>query len=217
MILIKRYSNRKLYNTNTKKYITLEGIAELVKKGEEIRVVHNDTDEDLTTLTLSQVLYEGEKKRSSSLPKSIFTNIIQNNVVVDRFKKTMNIFAEMVSPNDFKDDVDHLITQGQISEREGIELKEMLFSLWHRNLDRVNHIIDNRIQAIFNTFNVPTKADLDRIESLILQLDKKVDHLLTHQAKMETDFRIKLQKTSEPVSSELNPLYYSREGSIEKV
>ena len=53
IVLIKRYANRKLYNTQTSRYITLKGIGELVEVGSEVRVVDNETGEDITSVTLS--------------------------------------------------------------------------------------------------------------------------------------------------------------------
>ena len=68
-VLIKRYANRKLYNTETSRYITLKGIAELIEADEEVRVIDNDTSEDVTAQTLTQVILE-EGRRGSSLPSS---------------------------------------------------------------------------------------------------------------------------------------------------
>ena len=62
-IIIKRYPNRKLYNTDTKTYITLDAIAALIRKGQSVQVVDNATGDDLTALTLSQIIFEQEKKR----------------------------------------------------------------------------------------------------------------------------------------------------------
>src|SRR5260370_11998144 len=59
--LIKKYANRKLYDTQTSRYITLEGIAELVRDGHEIHVVDRDTGQDLTQHTLSQTVLSPEK------------------------------------------------------------------------------------------------------------------------------------------------------------
>src|SRR5450756_1646977 len=59
--LIKKYANRKLYDTRTSRYITLEGIAELVRNGHEIKVVDRDNGNDLTQLTLSQLVLSHEK------------------------------------------------------------------------------------------------------------------------------------------------------------
>lgn len=78
MRVIKHYSNRKLYDTEAKKYVTLEEIGTLVRGGEDVKVVDNDSGEDLTTVTLSQILLDKEKKHKHSLPKSFFTSVIQS-------------------------------------------------------------------------------------------------------------------------------------------
>lgn len=59
--LIKRYANRKLYNTETSRYITLRGIAELLNAGEEVQVIDNESGEDITSVTLSQILVDTER------------------------------------------------------------------------------------------------------------------------------------------------------------
>ena len=69
--IIKRYSNRKLYDTEDKRYITLEQIQQLVKDGQDIKVVENQTGEDLTTVTLSQLLLEQEKAEAERLRQSV--------------------------------------------------------------------------------------------------------------------------------------------------
>jgi hypothetical protein len=59
--LIKKYANRKLYDTQTSRYITLEGISRLVREGRDIQVVDRDTGRDLTPLILSQIVVSEEK------------------------------------------------------------------------------------------------------------------------------------------------------------
>src|SRR5215831_10859371 len=59
--LIKKYANRKLYDTQTSRYITLEGISRLVREGRDIQVVDRDTGRDLTPLILSQIVVSDEK------------------------------------------------------------------------------------------------------------------------------------------------------------
>ncbi|HXM57128.1 MAG TPA: polyhydroxyalkanoate synthesis regulator DNA-binding domain-containing protein [Candidatus Dormibacteraeota bacterium] len=61
--LIKKYANRKLYDTQTSRYITLDGISQLVREGRDIQVVDRDTGRDLTPLILSQIVV-GEEKRN---------------------------------------------------------------------------------------------------------------------------------------------------------
>ena len=61
---IKRYANRKLYDTDRSCYVTLEDIADMIRAGEEIRVVDNKSGEDLTSVTLAQIIFEAEKKQN---------------------------------------------------------------------------------------------------------------------------------------------------------
>src|SRR5262245_35190382 len=74
--VIKRYSNRKLYDTERSKYVTLDEIAKMIKAGEEVTIIDNETKEDLTSVTLTQIIYE-EEKRESRMPLSMLRNLIQ--------------------------------------------------------------------------------------------------------------------------------------------
>lgn len=60
--LVKRYANRKLYDTRDSRYVTLQQIAEYVRDGEHVTIIDNTTKEDLTNVTLAQIIYEEEKK-----------------------------------------------------------------------------------------------------------------------------------------------------------
>ena len=62
--IIKRYTNRKLYDTVESRYVTLDEIAEMVKAGTEVRILDNRSKEDLTSVTLAQIIFEEEKKTS---------------------------------------------------------------------------------------------------------------------------------------------------------
>jgi polyhydroxyalkanoate synthesis repressor PhaR len=65
--LIKKYANRKLYDTRTSRYVTLDGIAELVRGGHDIRVVDRDTGQDITQVILSQIVLTEEKRGPKGL------------------------------------------------------------------------------------------------------------------------------------------------------
>ena len=68
MPVIKRYSNRKLYNTQAKRYITLEGIADLIRQGGDVHVVDHETGDDITALIQAQTILELERKLKGGLP-----------------------------------------------------------------------------------------------------------------------------------------------------
>ena len=66
--VIKRYSNRKLYDTKDSRYVTLLQIAEMVRAGEEVQIIDNNSKEDLTEVTLAQIIYEEQKAHSRPVP-----------------------------------------------------------------------------------------------------------------------------------------------------
>ena len=75
--VIKRYTNRKLYDTVESRYVTLDEIAEMVKQGVEVRIVDNRSKEDLTSVTQAQIIFEEEKKKNR-MPLSVLREIIRH-------------------------------------------------------------------------------------------------------------------------------------------
>ncbi len=85
--IVKRYSNRKLYDTVESRYVTLPQIAELVRKGEDVRIIDNNSKDDLTSVTLAQILYEEERKQSSTLPLTTLKDLL--NTARERVMSTL--------------------------------------------------------------------------------------------------------------------------------
>ncbi|MBI5511778.1 MAG: polyhydroxyalkanoate synthesis regulator DNA-binding domain-containing protein [Deltaproteobacteria bacterium] len=75
--IIKRYANRKLYDTERSCYVTLEDIGAMIKAGDEVRVVDNKSGEDLTTVTFAQIIFETEKK-ASFMPMGLLRDLIRD-------------------------------------------------------------------------------------------------------------------------------------------
>ncbi|MGH7808623.1 MAG: polyhydroxyalkanoate synthesis regulator DNA-binding domain-containing protein [Thermodesulfobacteriota bacterium] len=96
-IIIKKYSNRRLYDTSHKKYVTLDEIANLIKDGNEIKVLDSQTDEDITKVILIQVVLESEKNKVDILPTSFLHMLIKygNRIAKDFFE---NYFLMMFQP-----------------------------------------------------------------------------------------------------------------------
>ena len=76
--LVKRYGNRKLYDTSESRYVTLEEIGRWVKAGEEVKILENDTGEDLTAVTFAQIILEEERKKNGLLSLRMLRDIIQH-------------------------------------------------------------------------------------------------------------------------------------------
>lgn len=82
MQLIKKYANRKLYHTNEKRYITLDGIANLIQAGEHIQVLDNETGEDITVTVLAQVVLQAREQGGGLLSATVLMSLIQLGGVV---------------------------------------------------------------------------------------------------------------------------------------
>jgi polyhydroxyalkanoate synthesis repressor PhaR len=75
--IIKRYTNRKLYDTVESRYVTLDEIADMVKAGAEVRILDNRSKEDLTSVTLAQIIFE-EEKRTSKMSLRTLKDLIRH-------------------------------------------------------------------------------------------------------------------------------------------
>jgi len=99
--IIKRYQNRKLYDTQQSCYVTLEDIAKMIRANEEVMVIDNKTKRDITAATLTQIIFEAEKKASEYAPLSTLREIIQHgNGSISSFLAKLGAFpANAIRPS----------------------------------------------------------------------------------------------------------------------
>ncbi len=76
--IIKRYQNRKLYDTHESSYVTLDEIAKMIKEGGDLRVIDNKTKNDITAATLTQLLYESERRAKTQPSVELLKEIIRH-------------------------------------------------------------------------------------------------------------------------------------------
>jgi polyhydroxyalkanoate synthesis repressor PhaR len=76
--VIKRYSNRKLYDTHESRYVTLDEIEEMIRAGKEVSVVDAASGEDLTAVTLTQIILEAERNHRGGLPTAFLHQLIKH-------------------------------------------------------------------------------------------------------------------------------------------
>jgi polyhydroxyalkanoate synthesis repressor PhaR len=173
MPVIKRYPNRKLYDTEAKQYVTLDGIARLIREGEEVRVLDHASGEDLTALTLSQVIFEQEKKRGGFLPQSVLTGLIRaGGETMSTLQRTLATPLGLARQVD--EEIEHrlqtLIGRGELAAEEGRRLRDQLMGQHHRPGLR-----DKDLQQALDRRGVPTQRDLrgvlDQLEALSAKLE----------------------------------------------
>ncbi|RME16019.1 MAG: regulator for granula-associated protein [Bdellovibrio sp.] len=93
--VIKRYQNRKLYDTQQSCYVTLDDIAKMIRSSEEVMVIDNKTKNDITAATLTQIIFESEKKAAQYAPLFTLREIIQNgNGSISSFLAKLGVFPK---------------------------------------------------------------------------------------------------------------------------
>jgi len=179
MRTIKRYPNRKLYDLERKRYVTLDDISLMIQDGEDIQVIDHETGEDLTSITLSQIIFEREKKQSGFLPKSILTALIRTSTApIDYLKKSVSTSVSALHL--LEDEIDHridaLVAKGELAADEADRLRKELYGGATETAKGL--IPDIKLDAALSKLNVPTHEDIKALESQVEKLMASVDRLL---------------------------------------
>ena len=175
--MIKRYPNRKLYDTEAKQYITLEGIATLIREGKEIQVVDHASGEDLTSLTLTQVILELERKRTGFLPLGVLSGLIQaGGDTLGSLRRSLASPLELARHVDEEIErrVQALVKGGEMAATEATRLRDQLLS-WGRRLPPAPAPSDDQIQQSLTALGVPTSEQLRRLIEQLDRLEAKLE------------------------------------------
>jgi polyhydroxyalkanoate synthesis repressor PhaR len=183
---IKRYSNRKLYDTRQSRYVTLLQIAEMVRAGEDVQIIDNATKEDKTDVTLALIISEELKARPRAIPLATLKALIRH-----RGGKLLTQLRESpigrLMPRDEAGGIEHESASGpELSEatsanstgvgnpansEEANVSKEQPGGL-RRTLEQWQHTIDDRIRAV-----VPHFSTIQELQGEVQQLSKRLEEL----------------------------------------
>ncbi|MGH7909236.1 MAG: polyhydroxyalkanoate synthesis regulator DNA-binding domain-containing protein, partial [Thermodesulfobacteriota bacterium] len=152
-VVIKKYSNRKLYDLNRSRYVTLEEIAEMIRQGRQVRIVDADSQEDLTNVTLVQILLEEEKRRNL-LPVAFLHRLIKYGEMYQ------DVFRQYLSSS-----MDAMFSV-QREAKKGMEQ-------WTKLGGLDDEMAPSREPAIRET-PANVKAELDSLKEKLAELEKKL-------------------------------------------
>jgi polyhydroxyalkanoate synthesis repressor PhaR len=128
MQTIKKYTNRKLYHTNLKQYITLDRIAALIQAGEDVRVVDNESGEDITAPILAQVVAQA-RHSGGLLPTYVLTDLIKasgERIAEMRESIWANFGGAALVDAEIKRRLERLHSEGALSAAETDRLRRLL-------------------------------------------------------------------------------------------
>ena len=179
---IKRYSNRKLYDTRQSRYVTLLQIAEMVRAGEDVQIIDNATKEDKTDVTLALIISEELKARPRAIPLATLKALIRH-----RGGKLLTQLRESpigrLMPRDEAGGAEHdtvagpelsegsAVTHAAAQSEESNVSKEQPGGL-RRTLEQWQHTIDDRIRAV-----VPHFSTIQELQGEVQQLSKRLEEL----------------------------------------
>jgi polyhydroxyalkanoate synthesis repressor PhaR len=176
--LIKRYTNRKLYDTVESRYVTLDEIGEMIKQGVELQIIDNRSKEDLTSVTLAQIIFEEEKKKSR-MPLAMLREIIRHpgesisGFIQKEVAPRVNSLREGAESR-----LDKLLRREEgsadaMSPAELIKSSQRLLEDWQRKIDeRIKHGVENVVGSL-----PALGRDLQSLTQRLEALEKKLDEL----------------------------------------
>jgi polyhydroxyalkanoate synthesis repressor PhaR len=181
--VIKRYTNRKLYDTVESRYVTLDEIAEMIKQGVEVRIVDNRSKEDLTSVTLAQIIFEEEKKKNR-MPLIVLREIIRH-----PGESISGFFQKEVQPRvqSFKEEAEQRIDK--LLRRDGTKPDEVpvtgeapadLLKASQRALEDWQKRIDERVKQVVENVvgSLPAGGrDLQTLLQRLETLERKLEEL----------------------------------------
>ena len=185
--VIKRYSNRKLYDTRDSRYVTLLQIAEMVRRGEDVQIIDNTTKEDKTEVTLALAISEELKTKPRSVPLGTLRNLIQErgeklltslrDGPIGRFIPEHEEGAEPEggSEQTKPEGATEAARPTQKERAERTSLGELVATSRH-TLDQWQHAIDDRIRAVLPNFSLflDIQSELRRLTQRVHALEERL-------------------------------------------
>ena len=167
-VLIKRYANRKLYNTQTSRYITLKGISELIEAGDEVRVIDNETGEDITNVALSQILVDSERQ-GREVPTSLLSDLFQRggDVLYGALRKGVNDASGSIE--ELQRNMRRIVKPGEGSEkmRDWIAYATPDF----------DHVVQSAVERVFKLLDLPRRSDIEALNENLRRVADAVERL----------------------------------------
>jgi polyhydroxyalkanoate synthesis repressor PhaR len=159
-ILIKRYANRKLYNTESSRYITLRGISELVREGHDICVIDNETGEEITPIILSQILVDDQREnrgdRDSAVPGTLLAELIQRGGDALYSLVRRGVGDVETNLSEMKDNVRRWMRV----PGEGIRI----------DTTEIGQTVHNAVERVLRVADLPTRGDLEALNKNLERL-----------------------------------------------
>jgi len=186
---IKKYANRKLYDTTDKKYISRTRLSELIKQGEDIIIIDNETGEDLTASIVSSLIATTRGKAGGTVSSGVLIQLFRKggNALTDYAKRYVSFWQRSftMAEDEIDDMVKRLVKSKEISTSEGTRLKREIMGFTTSLKEWISDAIDKRLKEVLAATNLATKNQVSELNSRIQTLEKKLEKFEEVQTKGE--------------------------------
>ncbi|MEZ4225800.1 MAG: polyhydroxyalkanoate synthesis regulator DNA-binding domain-containing protein [Polyangiaceae bacterium] len=175
--VIKRYSNRKLYDTKDSRYVTLLQIADMVRAGEDVQIIDNASKEDKTDVTLALIISEELKARPRGIPLPTLKALIRH-----RGEKLLSSLREtpigrLMNKEAVEEEEEETIAIPPPLEEALSQNKEAGQKGLRATLESWQHQIDERIRTVLPNFSAfrELQAEVRRVAERLDEIEKRLD------------------------------------------
>ncbi len=184
--LIKRYPNRKLYDTESSAYVTLEDIAAMVKAGRELKIMDHKTGADITNVTMAQIVFEEEKRKKSMLPIGTLKDLIQQ-----RGEQVREFVDRIVHENplthakeEAEEKMQTLLKKGESVREESTKFFKDVVTNYTKGIEDIQKKFDDRVREVGDRLSSLPAAigdikliaeRMDHIEERLAEIEKRLD------------------------------------------
>jgi polyhydroxyalkanoate synthesis repressor PhaR len=176
--IVKRYSNRKLYDTVASRYVTLAQIADLVRQGGDVRIIDNNTKEDLTRMTLAQILYEEERRQSHALPLTALKDLLHTSgerLISSLRDGPVGKLIGRGEPDPLPPEAPVAVTPTPEVHGPRAWGVQQFMEQSREAIDLLQHRVDDRMRAFWETIN--PAAQIQALQTEVRRLQQKIDAL----------------------------------------
>ena len=181
MHVIKKYANRKMYDTDDKRYVSLAQLSELIKQGEEVMVIDNRTGEDITAAIVSQLIGRDNQEKEKAVSSQLLMQLLRKGggTLTDYAKKYVSLWqgAFNMAEDEVGQIVNRLVKNKELSMADAGKLKKEIIGYTSTLKSWISDSIDKRVGEVLQSMNLATIDHLKELSVKVDALSKKVQQL----------------------------------------
>jgi len=183
MRTIKKYANRKIYDTTEKVYISLDRVLELIQAGEDVAIVDNTSGRDITASVVSRLLARNDPQRERNVPSGLLISLLRKGggTLADYSRRYAALWrnALTLAEDEIDKRINRLVSDRTISGVEGKKLKNEIVAYTENIKSLIREKMDQRVNEVLERMHLAHRETVDQLFDEVERLRQKVKRLET--------------------------------------